>query len=223
MPHPTFFRFWEELLKKYRDDERVIMISGNNFVSPPWRTAYSYYFCRSTGTWGWATWRRAWQHHDMKIKLWPELCDTPWLLDVLGDPRAVEYWRNIFDRAYADVDNVNTWDYQWTFACWAWNGLAISPNTNLVSNIGFGGGATHTKWTGHKLNNLARAPMIFPLKHPPYVVQDREADQLLFEQILAPQRPKEQTSLYRLLRQALSTLIPGPVRKSISFVRSRWS
>src|SRR4030095_1100293 len=31
LPHPTFFRFCDELLEHYRDDERVMTVSGNNF------------------------------------------------------------------------------------------------------------------------------------------------------------------------------------------------
>ena len=31
LPHPMFFPFCAELLERYRDDERVMVISGNNF------------------------------------------------------------------------------------------------------------------------------------------------------------------------------------------------
>ena len=31
LPHPNFVRFFEELLEKYRDDERIAQISGDNF------------------------------------------------------------------------------------------------------------------------------------------------------------------------------------------------
>ena len=222
VPDPCFFRFCEELLVKYRDDERVMMISGNNFLSEARRTAYSYFFYRNIGLWGWATWRRAWQHHDIEIKLWPRLCDSPWLLDILGDARAAEHWRRIFDRAYARRGNVDYWDYQWTFACWAQNGLAISPSSNLVSNIGFGEDSTHMTSTGNKLANIPTTRMSFPLQHPPYIVRDREADQLIFEVAFASQPRKEQTKkLYRLLRRLLSSRIRDRVRKQISFLRSR--
>lgn len=40
---------------------------------------------------------------------------------------------------------IDTWDYQWSFACFINDGLSIIPKVNLVENIGFGEKATHTK------------------------------------------------------------------------------
>ena len=216
IPHPTYWRFCEELLERYRDDERVMMLSGNNFLRSPRRTPYSYYFYRNIGLWGWATWRRAWQYHDMCIKMWPALRDTRWLLDILGDPRQAEYWRRIFDRAYNGGGNVDYWDYQWTFGLWAQNGLAISPSINLICNIGFGEGATHTTWVGDKKGNLPTGEMVFPLRHPPYIVRDREADELIFEEAFVPQQPRKKTRLYRRLPGKFSASIARSVGKLIS-------
>ena len=215
LPHPTFFRFCQELLEKYRDDERVMMISGNNWQFGQGRTPRSYYFSRCTGTWGWASWRRAWQHYDFVMKLWPALRDTPWLLDILGDPRQAETWQNIFDRVHASAGNV--FDYQWTFACWAQNGLAITPNVNLVSNIGFRGDATHTANPTSMFANDPTAEMKFPLQHPPCMVRDREADRFTFELFFPPKPP-----LPVRLRRKLFAILPGPVREGISYLWSKW-
>jgi hypothetical protein len=68
------------------------------------------------------------------------------------------------------------WGYRWTFACWIQNGLTILPNVNLVSNIGFGEGATHTSSSKSKVANLPVEEMIFPLKHPPFLLRHVEAD-----------------------------------------------
>ncbi len=84
IPHPTFFRFCKELLTRYRDDQRVMMISGDNFQMGRNRTPYSYYFSRFFHCWGWATWRRAWRHYDIDMELWPSLRDGSWLLYVPG-------------------------------------------------------------------------------------------------------------------------------------------
>lgn len=55
------------------------------------------------------------------------------------------------------------------------NGLTIIPSVNLVSNIGFGSEATHTKGNPW-LANMAVEAMDFPLKHPPFVIRDTKAD-----------------------------------------------
>ena len=205
LPHASFFPFCEELLERYRTDERVTMISGDNFQFNRRRTPYSYYFTRYVHIWGWASWRRAWQHYDVEMKLWPELRETNWLADILGQEEAAEYWRQIFELVYAG--RIDTWDYQWAFACWMQNGLSIVPEVNLISNIGFGDAATHTH-AGNTVNKLANLPpveMDFPLKHPPYMMRHGEADQFTFQQAIAPDAARR--GLYERLRGKLSTIM----------------
>lgn len=190
LPHPTFFSFCEELLERYRDDQRIMTISGNNFQYGQQRTPYSYYFSRYAHVWGWATWRRSWETYQVDMKLWPEVRTGQWLFDILGSRRvnvnhgqchfdimgsmkAIEYWYKIFDATYGG--RIDTWDYQLIFACWLQNGLHILPNVNLVSNIGFGADATHTK-TVRKCANLPVEAVGFPLQHPPFMIRDAAAD-----------------------------------------------
>jgi hypothetical protein len=175
LPHPTFFRFCEELLERYRYDSRIGSISGLNVQFGRRRTEYSYYFSRYNHIWGWATWRRAWHYYDYDMKLWPEINARGFLSDILGDPQAVKYWTKLFQYTYDGRINTN-WDFQWTFACWIQNALGVLPNVNLVSNIGFSAESTHTSEEGSKYANMPTEAIEFPLKHPPFMVRDLEAD-----------------------------------------------
>ncbi len=206
LPHQTFFRYCAELLERYREDERVMMISGDNFQDGQSRTPYSYYFSRYVHCWGWATWRRAWRYFDVEIKLWPTLRETSWLLDILGDEEAVLYWRSIFDSVFEGRIS-KAWDYQWLFACWAQNGLAVTPDVNQVSNIGVGDDATHT--ASGSMINLPVAAMEFPLRHPPFMLRHREADQFNFRHVFAQERP----GLYPRLKRKLTSAMPGIARR----------
>lgn len=184
LPHPSFFPFCEELLARFRADERVMVVSGDNFQQGRRRTEFSYYFSRYAHIWGWASWRRAWAHYDVGMKLWPALRDDPaWLLDVTGDERTARYWHEVFEAVAAG--RVNTWDYQWLFACWSQHGLSVVPEANLVTNIGFGADSTHTAAPDPTTAGLPAAEMPFPLAHPPYVVRHLEADRFTGEQIFA--------------------------------------
>ena len=150
-----------------------MMISGDNFQFGRRRTGYSYYFSRYVHIWGWASWRRAWNNYDVSMKLWPLIRDGDWLMDILDDRNAVNYWTHCFEDTYAG--KIDTWDYQWVFACWIQNGLAILPNVNLVSNIGFDKSGTHTK--GETIfSRLPSKKVIFPLVHPKYLIRDCESD-----------------------------------------------
>ena len=175
LPRYTFFRFCEELLERYKDDERIMMISGDNFQFGRTTTEYSYYFSRYTHIWGWATWKRAWGYYDVGMKLWPKFKDTNLLSSVLDDTKEATYWNRIFDKVYKG--KIDAWSYQWLFACWLRDGLNIFPQVNLVSNIGFGDMGTHTKGKS-EVANLKSKEVGFPLSHPANVSRDVVADKL---------------------------------------------
>jgi len=149
------------------------MISGDNFQFGRKRTEYSYYFSRYTHIWGWASWRRAWDNYDVDMKIWPEIRDGGWLKDLLGDKKSVRYWKKMFENVYQG--KIDTWDYQWTFSCWVQSALTILPNVNLVSNIGFGSEALHTK-VKNKLSNLKTESIAFPISHPAHILRNSVAD-----------------------------------------------
>jgi hypothetical protein len=173
LPDQTFFPYCTELLARYQDDLRIAHISGNNFQFGQQRGDASYFYSRYAHMWGWATWRRAWQYYDYNLRKWPSRRSTDWLDTLLDTPAAVANWRQIFDQMYnAEID---TWDYQWNFACWEHDGLCIHPQVDLVSNIGFNLEGTHTI-RQNQFANLPLGSIEFPLKHPPEIIRDRDAD-----------------------------------------------
>jgi hypothetical protein len=176
LPDPTFFPYCEELLERYRHDTRVMTIAGGNYVLGQRRSSDSYYFSRFAQSWGWATWRRAWQLYDVDMKLWNEVNDGGWLKDILQDDSAIKGWRRSFQLVHDMDDRMDAWDYQWIFTCCIQSGLTIVPNVNLISNIGFGQQATHTKNKADKFANQATAPMPFPMQHPKFVACNVKAD-----------------------------------------------
>lgn len=181
VPHQSFFKFCETLLEHYRHDERVMEIAGSNWQLGQARTDYSYYFSKHSHTWGWATWKRAWRHYDEKLTIWPTLKGTEMWTRMWEDPDEMKYWESIFDRL--SEGEIDTWDYQWQLAMWCRNGLSAVPSVNLVSNIGFGPHATHTKRARHP---LARLPIhnLEEIRHPPSITRHGEADKFFFDQVV---------------------------------------
>lgn len=182
LPDPTFFAYCDELLARYRDDPRVMCISGDNFISATWTPPESYYFSRYMHIWGWATWRRAWAYYDVDMREWRggqggDVAE--WRPP--GEARAAAHWRDLFDSVASG--QIDTWDYQWTYACWRQGGLSCMPASNLISNIGFGEGATHTVSPESKLANMAVVPLALPLRHPADVQAQTEADRWTSEHV----------------------------------------
>lgn len=153
------------------------------------------------------------------MKLWPLLRDSDWLSDILGDPEGVEFWRSICETAYESAGNVDYWGYQWGFSCWAQNGFVVLPYDNLVSNIGYGQDATHTRNTKNVNANFPISEIKFPLRHPPYLVRDTEADRIRVKQGNLSNRRRKQPVLYHRFRRILSNIIPAQVRRLISYRR----
>jgi hypothetical protein len=163
LPDESFFQFCQELLEMYRYDERVAIISGNNFQLGRHRTNASYYFSRYNHIWGWASWRRAWKYYDRELEIWPQVLNSNALSQLTFNRREYAYWAKAFQGVYDGT--VDTWDVQWTFAIFIRGMLNILPSVNLIKNIGFGPQATHTK--GPSIyENIGTESMAFPLTHP---------------------------------------------------------
>lgn len=173
IPDPTFFRYCDELLEKYKDDQRIFSISGNNFQFGHKKTKDSYYFSRYPHIWGWATWKRAWDLYDSNIADWPMRRNSSWLRDITNGFIISKFWKYIFDRLSSG--KINTWDYQLTYASLKYSGLNIIPSVNLVTNVGYGEDGTNIK-SKSKTIGVPTEVMKFPLVHPKRLVVDDLAD-----------------------------------------------
>ena len=178
LPHPKFFEFCEHLLNYYERNDKVWVITGDNFQRGRIRGSASYYFSKFNHVWGWATWRRAWAKADMALSFWPQWRDSDEFDRWIPDRSERRYWKKIFDRAYFNA--VDTWDYHWTACVWYGGGLTATPNYNLVKNIGFGPDATHTVReveTPEIDTSVENSSLIC---HPTNVERDIEADKYAY-------------------------------------------
>ncbi|MDG1302239.1 MAG: hypothetical protein P8R37_11705 [Opitutae bacterium] len=181
VPDLSFFPYCEELLIKYASDDRIGMISGNNHLPEYKVTDASYLFSKFKWTWGWATWRRVWVNQDVNLKF----RSSPQAMSIVQNmgyrPRSERLW--LMNIRKLEMETVHTWDFQWFLAMGAQNQLCITPQYNLVANIGFGvAGATHCVGSASS-RYLDTRSIEFPLKHPGYVVPDY-SHEAVYESIL---------------------------------------
>jgi hypothetical protein len=173
LPHPDFFSYCQELLEKYKNDDRIMFIGGNNFQNEIERGNASYYFSAFPHVWGWASWRNSWKKYQFDLSNISLQQFENAINFYFHDVSVIRYWKRIF-RAMQNM-KIDTWDYQLTFSIWQNRGLSIIPNKNLVSNIGFGENAAHLTVQIEGLSNVPTRS-ILPLKYPDIVEQDKEAD-----------------------------------------------
>lgn len=178
---PSFFTFCEEMLNYYKNDDKVMHISGSYFFTgwPTEPTNASYYFTRQIHGWGWATWKRAWQYYDYDMKAWPTANSVEQLKSYYGDNYL--FWERLFSGTHHKGNDI--WDYQWMFTVYNRNGLSINPTANLTKNIGFCADATHTIdansiYTKIKLESIAH------IIHPANMDINVENDTLYYKHYL---------------------------------------
>jgi hypothetical protein len=173
LPTDFFFQFCSTLLSKYRDDTRVMHIGGTNLQFGKRRGNGSYYFSRISSIWGFATWRRVWKMYDEQMKMFPRFEQEDQMINLFSDRRIATWITNMARSVYEG--KIANWDYPLGFSIICNNGLCITPNENLVSNIGFGDGATHTTDASHAHANIPLGKMT-EIVHPLFFVPDGEAD-----------------------------------------------
>ena len=174
LPDTSFFPFCEELLARYRYDERVAQIAGCSFLPANESSGGSYFFSRYPHCWGWATWRRAWANYDDAMTVWRTKAESSW---VNGPERERERyaWKRAFDGVVRGT--VDSWAYRWTAALWGRGGLSANSRVNLISNLGFSDEATHTR-TG-RWGGLPTCSAILPPCGPVEVARDERLDALV--------------------------------------------
>jgi hypothetical protein len=197
LPEASFLPFCAALLERFRDDERIWQISGNNFVPSSTPAEASYLFSKYPSTWGWASWRRCWCFYDIEMKNWPELRDSGMLANAFDSSSELEYWTRIWDRL-TQYDYPLAWDYQWIYACLVNGALSIVPGCNLVSNIGFGHDGTNCLSGGNSLANLPTSPLL-AMRHARHFLRDRSYDQTFLAIVRAAEGRSPTNFITRLL------------------------
>ena len=199
LPHSSFFGYCETLLEKYKENENVYAISGDNFQNGIQRGEASYFFSNYCHIWGWASWRRAWNSYDFSLKQL-EVFKEKKLIKTI-DNRTVfkNYWFTILEKVANKL--IDTWDYQLLFTIWNNGGVTVVPNVNLISNIGFGKDATHT--IGESSFANMETQDIGNITHPKSIKVDKEADRFVSDSVYNISRRKKNTFKYfkRILKK----------------------
>lgn len=197
VPHPDFFYYCDELLDRYRDNHRVWVVSGDNSLKLPVTEPYSYGFISDPLIWGWATWGRAWEHHDRTMSDWNTYRRSREFRRLVPD--RVERGRR---RHLLDSKPQSTWDYQWFLTVLRNQGLVAVPRGNLVSNVGFAHpDAFHT--TGPSPQANADTFGVFPITHPVVVEKDPLAQYEWVERGLRVRRYRPSYRFRKRLRRLL--------------------
>ncbi|MBD2230083.1 hemolytic protein HlpA-like protein [Phormidium tenue] len=176
LPNPSFFQYCTDLLKRHRNDQRIMLISGFN-KQGVWKDSDNdYFFSNLGGIWGWASWRRAWKLNDPEMSDLEEFASKKYFEYLLGFELG-----NIRKKQMLSIakNSESTWDFQWGFSRHKNSGLACVPSKNLVKNIGFRHDSTHTFRESFKHPKVYSLSL--PIRTNKFIVPDHDYDVAFFQ------------------------------------------
>jgi hypothetical protein len=192
VPNQEFFLFCSEMLKLYKKDLRIGLITGTNHLDSYNFNDYSYGFVKSGSIWGWATWKDRWKLNDFKMSNFEDKYGRKLVFNGFKDKYIANERIKTWKLAKSKIEKgfFTFWDYQWGYTRHYNSFLSIIPKNNLISNIGIGFDSTHSgknfKKMPKKISNLffkLNNKSIYPLIHPPSVLMDENYDNLYYKRI----------------------------------------
>ena len=137
---PGFLTYMNAALDRYAADDHVFQISGHAFDAPELATRTTAAFLPFIGTWGWATWRRAWKEMDETASGWEAIKTHPELRRRFNLGGVYDYATMLERQMTGKRDS---WGIRWYWSVFAHDGLVLYPPRTLVRNEGFDGSGSH--------------------------------------------------------------------------------
>lgn len=164
-PHPLFWNFMEDLLVRYKEDNRVGMVCGHN-LQRRYCGYQSYYFTYAMeGTLGWGTWRRVWKDFAWDIPFDNNKLSKSYIHNY-GFPNKLVEKECAFYKKWLSRDRHDSWDFQWDYYLLEHGYLNVRANSCLTSHEGDDSDATHSGYTNPNYKMSVNVSLFTELKHP---------------------------------------------------------
>ena len=181
LPSEQLFNFVNNLLDKYKHDNRIAMISGYQTVPVRKEIENSYYFSPIGFTWGWGTWRRFWQTIDFQMSNYEKIVKNISFASRYLSSSQGKSWKKKFTIMYNKgakfgFDGAGQhWDRKLNYTMAINSQFSISPKYNLLQNVGYGDKATHTKTWDRYVHQVEVIKNTEELTHPENISVDCNA------------------------------------------------
>jgi asparagine synthase (glutamine-hydrolysing) len=161
VPQEFFFEFMGRCLARYKDNPSIFGISGYTVPIPATmleRYPYDLYFSPRIGSWGWATWRRAWRYYDRDL--------SRLLRETIRRGVDLAQGGNDFPTylsMYLQGKLKDVWTLHWVLSVYLHGGAYVYPTRSHVDNIGHDGTGVHcSKSHGYDTSFCDGPPERFP-------------------------------------------------------------
>ena len=138
-----FLTFMNNALQKYENEDKVLQVSGFNFPLKEFQENNDSFFIPLVSSWGWATWKHAWEKFDPLAKGYERLKTDKILRHRFDLGSSYPYSEMLI--AQMEEKTIDSWAIRWLWSQFTHNKLTLFPSKSYVSNIGYGDDATHTR------------------------------------------------------------------------------
>jgi hypothetical protein len=135
-----FLTYLNAALQKYAHDPVVYQVSGQLVHAPEFQERKRALFLPFTSSWGWGTWKRAWERFDPSAPGWQELSRNSMLRRRFNLDNSYDY-STMLERQMAGL--IDSWAIRWYWSVFCNSGIVCFPPGSLVRNIGLDGSGTH--------------------------------------------------------------------------------
>jgi len=137
---PQFLEFLNAALEKYDNEPSVMQVSGHMFPVPEFANRTEALFLPFTTSWGWGTWKRAWDYFDAEADGWEVLQTDKKMQERFNLDGCFDYFQMLKQQMSGEIDS---WAIRWYWSVFKNNGCVVFPTASYVNNIGFDGSGTH--------------------------------------------------------------------------------
>jgi hypothetical protein len=191
VPSLAFFDFCEQLLPQYKDDQRVWVISGNNFIEGFNPNNYDYFFSPFAYQYGWASWKSRWNRLNRKGFNVTKIIEYDLYKQLYSSRKAANHAYRQLKRYGENIGiwKPEAWDYVFQMSMRINGGFGIVPKVNLVSNIGVSG--VHNIESKKLIHNrkISSSNSYEINSPPPFVVTDYQYTSNFFKKITSNKKP----------------------------------
>jgi hypothetical protein len=193
---PQFLNYMNAALEAYQDQPQVMQVSGYMFPVPEFADRTEALFLPFTVSWGWATWKRAWQQFDPDATGWEVLKTDKALRSRFNLDNSYDYFSMLKQQISGLTDS---WAIRWYWSVFQQHGYVVFPPISHIANIGFDGSGTHGSLFAHKLRKQASQSSLTTSLTFPKRIQGKAKDFESIKQAIVGVNPNWSSRLKTIL------------------------
>ncbi len=192
---PYTLEYFNEALDKYQEEEKVMHISAYMYPLAFADDLPETFLYRAVHSWGWATWKRAWDKFNPDIDALIAQFDQEKKF-AFSIEHKMNFWKQMLD---FKAGKNNSWAIRWYASVFLNGGLSLNPTGSLINNIGHDGTGTHSNIEKMYQVNIYQKP----IKQFPEIIEENSIAYQMIRNFLAKRKGNIFERLLRFIKQKM--------------------